>query len=154
MPDSLRSGPLDKQKQKNKTMNMKKLSVLLLAAAVLFSSCGQPTYDIDNPEESSAEMVKNLSAEEKVAFARAAYSLTLQYQVALLELADKGGSTDIMNDGKNMSLSEYRRSVDLKKAMKKFTKNNGNKASLKLFPVRNAAAAKGRFPASWDAAEH
>lgn len=98
--------------------------------------------------------IKTVEKENKTAFARAAYSLTLQYQVALLELADKGGSTDNMNDGKNMSLSEYRRSVDLQKAMKKFTKNNRNKASLKLFPVRNAAAAKGRFPASWDAAEH
>ena len=91
MPDSLRSGPLDKQKPKIKTMNMKKLSVLLLATTVLFSSCGQPTYDIDNPEESSAEMVKNLSAEEKVAFARAVQKITLhelnKKGLSLMEMA-------------------------------------------------------------------
>ena len=99
--------------------------------------------------------IKHVEKENKTAFARAAYSLTLQYQVAVLGLEDKGLKMSNMNDGKNMSLSEYQRSGDLQKAMKKFTKNRGNKASLKLFPVRNAAAAeKGRFPASWDAAEH
>ena len=99
--------------------------------------------------------IKHVEKENKTAFARAAYSLTLQYQVAVLGLEDKSLQLSNMNDGKNMSLSEYHRSGDLQKAVKKFTKNRGNKASLKLFPVRNAAAAeKGRFPASWDAAEH
>ena len=46
-------------------------TTLLCSAALLLSSCGEPTYDASDPEVSSLEMMKNLSENEKAEFKQA-----------------------------------------------------------------------------------
>ncbi len=58
---------------------MKKIPTLLAtAAALLLTACGPATYDIDKPEESSAEMLKDLTQEEKIQFSKALQKITIK----------------------------------------------------------------------------
>ena len=58
---------------------MKKIPTLLVtAAALILTACGPATYDIDNPEESSAEMLKDLTQDEKVKFGIAVQKITFK----------------------------------------------------------------------------
>lgn len=58
---------------------MKKNTKLLVTLAALFlTACGPATYDIDNPEESYAEMLKDRSQDEKVRFNIAIQKITLK----------------------------------------------------------------------------
>lgn len=58
---------------------MKKFQTLIVTtAALLLSACGPATYDIENPEESSAAMLKDLSQDEKVKFGTAVQKITFK----------------------------------------------------------------------------
>lgn len=58
---------------------MKKIPTLLAtAAALILTACGPATYDIDNPEESSAAMLKDLSQGEKAKFGTAVQKITFK----------------------------------------------------------------------------
>lgn len=71
---------------------MKKITLSLLAAtALFFSACDRPTYDADNPQESSAKMLEGLDDGKKMEFAKAVQKITidgmLKQDMSLLELA-------------------------------------------------------------------
>lgn len=74
------------------TFAMKKMTLSLLAAtALLFSACGQPTYDADKPQESCTKMMEGLDDGKKMEFAKAVQKITiaamLKQDMSLLQLA-------------------------------------------------------------------
>lgn len=52
--------------------------LLVTLTALLLTACGPATYDIDNPEESTAKMLKDLSQDEKEQFGKAVQKITFK----------------------------------------------------------------------------
>lgn len=70
---------------------MKKITKLFVAlAALLLTACGPATYDINNPEESTAKMLEDRTQDEKVQFGKALQKITLKQlqerNISLMEM--------------------------------------------------------------------
>ena len=83
------------------------LTTLLCSAALLLSSCGEPTYDSSDPEVSSLEMMKNLSENEKKEFKNALKRIALAAAFegmnaeAISKMLDGKTAKEIIEMGKN-----------------------------------------------------